>query len=183
MSLLFGAKPNKRRSSKSSTTIASPRKGYIADRILLSAYAACYGYIEEVMDIFLEVLLDPSTELKTSHPKALYRLGLCYLHIGSYQIAVELFRRAADRKCAKAQYSLGICYLGQIGVLRCYQEAEKYLVQAARQGNVDAQLTLCLRHDGHHKRVCLLYQHAADKEGATAQQLVNQLNRNSQSGC
>ena len=41
--------------------------------------------------------------------------------IPPYQIAVQLFQRAADRRFAKAQYSLGICYPGQVGVLRCYQ--------------------------------------------------------------
>ena len=104
---------------------------------------------------------------------------MCHLHIGGGdydRTAVQLFQGAADRGLVNAQYSLGICYLGEVGVQRCYQEAQKYLLQAARQGNIDAQLTLNLRHDdicGHYRRVSILYQYAADKEDATAQQLAN----------
>jgi len=55
---------------------------------------------------------------------------------------VKLFRQAADKGNAQAQYNLGIMYKNGQGVKRDDKEAVKWFQRAADQGHAKAQSNL-----------------------------------------
>ena len=59
-----------------------------------------------------------------------------------FQEAVKLFRQAADKGNAQAQYNLGIMYKNGQGVKRDDKEAVKWFQRAADQGHAKAQSNL-----------------------------------------
>lgn len=64
--------------------------------------------------------------------------------VGNYQVAVKLFRLAANNGHADARYALGSMYTYGEGVPSDNQEAVKWYRLAAGQGHRDAQYTLGL---------------------------------------
>ena len=56
--------------------------------------------------------------------------------------ALLLYRKAAEKGNAMAQYELGLCYEGGIGVKKDNNEAKKWLRRAAEQGHAEAQYNL-----------------------------------------
>ena len=75
----------------------------------------------------------------------LFRLGKFHLKKEKPEEAVECFRKAAEAGHAQAQYKLGDCYWHGIGVEENEEEAVKWYLMAANQGNdfaKDAMLTI-----------------------------------------
>ena len=60
----------------------------------------------------------------------------------SGQKAARLYRRAAEKGHAPAQFNLGWCYVNGQGVAQDYTEAVKWYRKAAEQGHEDAQFIL-----------------------------------------
>jgi TPR repeat protein len=60
---------------------------------------------------------------------------------------VKWYRKAADQKLPKAQYSLGFCYANGTGVEQDVEQAVKWYRKAADQGNADAQCNLGVCYD------------------------------------
>lgn len=59
-----------------------------------------------------------------------------------YRRAVQWYRKAAEAGDAGAQYCLGLCYYGALGVRLNEAEAFKWIRMAAEQGEPDAQKAL-----------------------------------------
>jgi TPR repeat protein len=66
--------------------------------------------------------------------------GLNALEGGNYKIAMRLLRPLAVAGDARAQFRIGVMYVEGRGVPVDYSEAAGWLLQAADQGNTDAQL-------------------------------------------
>ena len=76
-----------------------------------------------------------------------YRLGCRYFESNeenskNYTKAVKLFRKAAEKGHADAQYHLGLCYDQGIGVPKDKSEAEYWYRKAAKGGNSKAKSKL-----------------------------------------
>ncbi len=52
------------------------------------------------------------------------------------------YLKAAEQGDAEAQFSLGVCYFGGLGVEQSYIEAVKWYRKAAEQGDAGAQISL-----------------------------------------
>ena len=67
---------------------------------------------------------------------------LSSLSDSKFKTAVLLYKKAAEKGNAMAQYELGLCYEGGIGVKKDNNEAKKWLRRAAEQGHAEAQYNL-----------------------------------------
>lgn len=81
-------------------------------------------------------------------PDKLFERAWEYDQRGNMEEAVKLYRQAADRGNADAQYNLGVSYEKGEGVSKNLLEAVKWYRMAAEQGKASAQynLGLCYRH-------------------------------------
>lgn len=76
------------------------------------------------------------------------QLGHKYYNEGNYIEAANLYRNAAVKGDATAQFSLGVCYYNGTGIEQNFTEATNWFRKAAYQGNADAQYWLgyCYEH-------------------------------------
>lgn len=71
--------------------------------------------------------------------KRLYERGVAAANRGNFEMAVRLWRYAADQGDAKAQYNLGVAYARGIDIVKDHSEALKWLHRAAEQGHAKAE--------------------------------------------
>ena len=71
-------------------------------------------------------------------PEHFFNRGVKEYNAKHYKTAIELFKQAAEKGFAEAQYKLGECYFEGHGVDRNYKEAVNWFLKAAAQGYGDA---------------------------------------------
>ena len=115
-----------------------------------------------------------------------FAMGCCYYNgegvTQDYRKAEMMFKKAANRGHAKAQYKLGSMYFDGDGVKRDYPKAMKLLTKAADQGDSDALNKLAHMYyiyksygatdnsvQEKHKKAAELYQKLADQGDINAQ--------------
>lgn len=117
-------------------------EGYITGKYNL---AQSISNAEEKFDLYKELTenIDCMSKFPIIYSKALYELAVRYYYADGtdkdYSRAFICFKKVAKRGVVKAQYMLGKCYYGGIGVKKNIKEAERWFSAAAHQGNGLAQ--------------------------------------------
>ena len=74
--------------------------------------------------------------------KTLFAIIVLSLTISFFAQSADDYRKAANQGNAKAQYSLGMCYIWGHGVKKDFVKAVYWLQKSAMQGNAEAQYNL-----------------------------------------
>ena len=90
----------------------------------------------------LKRLADMQKEKEEDDAQACFDRALAFYAKGKYTEAATLFRDAAEKGHAKAQYNLGVCYKDGTGVTQDFVLAVKWYRKAAEQGELMAQFCL-----------------------------------------
>lgn len=85
-----------------------------------------------------------SASAEQGDPYAQYELSKYCIAMKDYDRAFSLLSASVEQGCDLGIYSLGVCYLGGIGVDKNSSLAYKYIKQAADSGNAEAQYQLAM---------------------------------------
>ena len=101
----------------------------------------------------------------------LVRRANAYYNKKQYSEAVPLYKQAAEKGNATAQYLLGGCYYFAYGVAKDDKQAMDWFKKAALQGNIEAQNSLgyCYQEIKDYDQAILWYTKAANQGNAEAQ--------------
>ena len=102
---------------------------------------AAAGDYHQAIVTYREILKDPKDE---HYDRALFDLAVLYNSLNDYESAFELWKRAAKRGDADAQYNLAMYYHYGLGVSENDKMARQWLQKAADAGQEKSKECLAL---------------------------------------
>lgn len=102
---------------------------------------AAAGDYHQAIVTYREILKDPKDE---HYDRALFDLAVLYNSLNDYESAFELWKRAAKRGDADAQYNLAMYYHYGLGVSENDKMARQWLQKAADAGHEKSKECLAL---------------------------------------
>ncbi|MDP8232272.1 MAG: tetratricopeptide repeat protein, partial [Candidatus Zophobacter franzmannii] len=146
----------------------------------------CYEFgqgVEADIDEAFKWYLKAAENGNDEAPASLSEIADTFYENEEYEKAVPLYQKAADFDDAYAQYSLGVCSQNGEGVEEDLDEATKWYLKAAENGNDEARTTLAeiayfFYSNKEVEKAAPLFQIVAELGDAYAQSVLGQLYQN-----